>query len=143
MLATVVIAVLIIGAVAFVAYPFFVQTRTDEMLAQSSDPLFENLIVQRDATYSAIRELETDHAMSKLSDADYKSLRAKYETKAVSILQELDGYRIPQDSDDDDTIEAQVKAMRGTSQRKQCVKCNTRAQSNDRFCAKCGAPLKA
>jgi len=38
----------------------------------------------------AIKDLENDHAMGKLSDADYRTLRAKYETKAVAILQELD-----------------------------------------------------
>jgi len=38
----------------------------------------------------ALRELDFDYEMEKLSSADYKALRTKYEGKAVSVLKELE-----------------------------------------------------
>jgi rubrerythrin len=140
-MASIVIALVIVAAVAVVAYPFFARWRSEEgVLASGADVALENLIVQRDATYAAIRDLETDHAMGKLSDADYKAIRGKYEGKAVAILQELDAYRAGSASDDE-AIEQQVKRLRGETGAYKCPKCGTRARGNDRFCAKCGSAL--
>ena len=146
MLAT---AIMIVAALGIVAYPYFKTSRElDVSFASSTDPVVETLVVQRDATYAAIKDLEFDHAMSKLSDVDYKSLRAKYEAKAVAILQELDSAaaarkRNPRMTLTDESIEAQVHQLRGgASKVVLCVKCGARAAPSDRFCAKCGAPIK-
>jgi LSD1 subclass zinc finger protein len=144
------IALMIVIALAIVVYPYFKSSRElDVAFADLSDPMLENLVVQRDATYSAIKDLEFDHAMSKLSDADYKSLRSKLETKAVSILQELDGVvgasKPPEQSKrtpvSDDEIERRIQQMRGGAKKVRCAKCGTLGAANDRFCAKCGAPM--
>ena len=146
MLAT---AIMIVAAFGIVAYPYFKTSRElDVSFASTTDPVVETLVVQRDATYAAIKDLEFDHAMSKLSDADYKSLRAKYEAKAVAILQELDSVaaarkRNPRMTLTDESIELQVHQLRGgASKVVVCVKCGVRAAPSDRFCAKCGAPIK-
>ena len=144
---TIIIALVIIASVAAVAYPFFMQSPADDAaFTFAGDPAWENMVVQRDAAYSAIKDLELDNTMGKLSDADYKSLRAKYESKAVTILQELDGYHASKGAHaaGDDSIERQVQQMRGdAAKRARCPKCGTRAQLRDRFCAKCGAAIKA
>ncbi len=107
-MASIAIALVIIASVAFIGYPFFARWRADEtLLASSGDATMENLIVQRDATYAAIKDIESDHAMGKLSDLDYKTLRSKYEGKAVAILQELDGYHAATNEDDEEAIEQQ------------------------------------
>lgn len=146
MLAT---AIMIVAAFGIVAYPYFKTSRElDVSFASSTDPVVETLVVQRDATYAAIKDLEFDHAMSKLSDADYRSLRAKYEAKAVAILQELDSMaaarrRNPRMTLTDESIELQVHQLRGGASRAVvCGKCGVRAAPSDRFCAKCGAPIK-
>ncbi|MCL4395694.1 MAG: zinc ribbon domain-containing protein [Chloroflexi bacterium] len=140
------IALMIVGAIAFVAYPLFATARElDDSLAERTDPALESLVVQRDATYAAIKDLEFDHAMSKLSDADYRTLRSKYEAKAAATLQELDGLaetrwrrvRVPVN---DESIERQVQQLRG-ARRVRCAKCGTLAGPSDRFCARCGAPV--
>jgi hypothetical protein len=142
------IALMIVGAVAIVAYPYFKPANElDIAFNGASDPVLENLIVQRDATYAAIKDLEFDHAMSKLSDADYKSLRAKYETKAVAILQELDGMTSTQKRRahtalSDEAIEREVQQLRGgTAKTVRCANCGTPAGVRDRYCAKCGTPV--
>ena len=142
-------ALMIVAAFAIVVYPYFKNSRElDVTFASTTDPVVETLVVQRDATYAAIKDLEFDHAMNKLSDGDYKSLRSKLEVKAVSILQELDSMtaarkRNPHMTLTDELIEAQVHNLRGgTSKVVMCSKCGVRAAPSDRFCAKCGAPIK-
>lgn len=147
---TIAIALIIIAALAFVAYPMF--QRSDELdvaFVGLTDPVFENLVVQRDATYSAIKDLENDHAMGKLSDGDYRSLRIKYESKAVAILQELDGLKGSRHAYAESTltreqsIEEEVgRLRRASSGDGKCPKCSTAHAPDDVFCAKCGASLR-
>lgn len=147
---TVLIAVVAIGAIAFVAYPLFKRTEDlDVAFAGMMDPVWEHLVAQRDAMYSAIKDLEFDHAMAKLSDADYKTLRGKYESKAVAILQELDNLSAARQSGErtpltDDAIERQVAMLRRApiNESLKCPRCGTPHQAGDVFCAKCGMSLK-
>jgi hypothetical protein len=142
------IALIVVAALAIVAYPYFKPPRElDVSFASGTDPVLESLVVQRDATYAAIKDLEFDHAMNKLSDADYKSLRTKYEAKAVAILQELDSMtaahkRHPRAHLSDEAIEHQVQQLRGSAAKiVLCSHCGTRAAPGDKYCAKCGAPI--
>jgi hypothetical protein len=146
---TIAIALVFIGSIALVAYPLF--KRSDELdvaFVGLSDPVFENLVTQRDATYSAIKDLENDHSMGKLSDSDYRSLRAKYETKAVAILQELDAFAGSKSSSkpmpSDESIENEVARLRrgSASTSMNCPKCGTPHLADDVFCAKCGTSLR-
>lgn len=146
---TIAIAVMIVAAMGIVAWPYLNDGRgLDPAFAKTADPALENLVIQRDATYAAIKDLEFDHAMGKLSDADYGSMRAKYETKAVGILQELDQFkatqkRAPQPGESDAEIERQVKVLRrGTAAPTRCPKCGTPYGPDDAFCAKCGESLR-
>ncbi len=142
---TIAIALLIIAAVAIVAWPFFSETPEADWSATSSPDLaLENLVTRRDATYAAIKELESDHAMGKLSDQDYRVMRAKYETRAVGILQELDGLSATQSRpartyENGEVIEQQVRQLRKNPS---CPKCGTPHEPNDAFCAKCGTVLR-
>jgi len=45
---------------------------------------------EKTALYRALRELEFDHEAGHLSDADYQSLRERYETRAAALITELD-----------------------------------------------------
>ncbi|MEW5721387.1 MAG: zinc-ribbon domain-containing protein [Chloroflexota bacterium] len=144
------IAFMIVGAVAIVAYPLFKpSSELDAAFVGANDPVLEGLVSQRDAMYSAIKDLENDHATGKLSDADYRSLRTKYEAKAVAILQELDhavgskpgALRVR----DDDAVEREIARLRrgaATNGVLKCPKCGTPHVAEDVFCAKCGASLR-
>lgn len=149
---TVAIALIIVVAVAAVAWPFF--NRSDDaeaFLGGSTDPVVEGLVGQRDATYAAIKELEFDHETGKLSDTDYRSMRAKMETKAVSLLQELDARHVPAgrngeaSGDDDQVIEREIQRLRRAPRASgglACPKCGTAHTAGDAFCAKCGTSLR-
>ena len=146
---TLAIALVIIGSITLVAYPLFKRSEElDVAFVGLSDPVIENLVTQRDATYSAIKDLENDHTMGKLSDGDYRSLRAKYETKAVAILQELDGLGGSKSNGkaiaNDESIESEIARLRRASANTSlnCPKCGTPHIADDVFCAKCGSSLR-
>lgn len=145
------IAIMIVASIAIVAYPLFsTPSRRTPVLSTGLDVTLESLVVQRDSAYSAIKDLEFDHAMGKLSETDYKVMRAKYETRAVSILQQLDSAkpsvaRHAPSPDVDELIERQVKQIRRRSNGSgeiPCPKCGAPRAESDAFCGKCGISLR-
>lgn len=81
------IAVLVIGVIAFIAYPLFNPPRAEISDAPNA---LETLVAQRDSTYDAIRDLDFDYQMGKLSQADYTLLREKSKARAAQILKQID-----------------------------------------------------
>jgi len=161
------IALLVIGILLFIAYPLFSSRR--EKFAESASAL-DALIAQRDATYDALRDLDFDFQLGKLSKVDYDTWRDKYKARAAYILQQIDALAgTPPDSngkDADAQIEAQVAQLRRAKReigaraspktieneiarvralRKAggglCSKCGTPYHAGDKFCAKCGNKL--
>jgi ribosomal protein L40E len=86
-LESILIVLLVIGIIIFIAYPLF--ARSSEKLADAPDAL-ETLVAQRDSTYDAIRDLDFDFQLGKLSQNDYNALREKYKIRAAQILQHID-----------------------------------------------------
>ncbi len=83
----IVIAVIVVAVLAFIAYPLF--TQRIEQPGIAADAL-DSLIAQRDSAYDAIRDLDFDFQMGKLSQQDYESLRDKYKLRAAQLLQQID-----------------------------------------------------
>ncbi|MCI0548253.1 MAG: hypothetical protein L0027_13335, partial [Candidatus Rokubacteria bacterium] len=50
----------------------------------------QELLEQKRAALTAIREIEFDHEAGHLADADYRELRDSYEARAALVLAELD-----------------------------------------------------
>ncbi len=81
-----------LGAAIYVAWPLLVgKTRPEDYLGlESSEPVLQRLYFQRDATYSAMKELDFDLAMGNLSTQDHQQLQDRYKRKAVAILKRID-----------------------------------------------------
>lgn len=86
---------------------------------------------KRDAL-TALDDLESEHDLGKLSDADLVSLRHGYEAEALDALRQLDALR---HSEDDDEIEREIAALR---ERLRCPNCGA-ARTPGRPCERCGA----
>ena len=76
----------------------------------SENEELEELYSQRDATYSAIEELEFDVKSGILSNEDSDALKQSYKVKAVSILKEIDDKEKGTGLDED--IERQIQELR-------------------------------
>jgi hypothetical protein len=103
------IVIIIVAVIAFIAYPLFITRR--ESLAAPVNPL-EDLAAQRDSTYDAIRDLDFDYQLGKLSQTDYATLRDKYKMRAMQLLQQMDAMHGNDGADVDAEIESQVAQMR-------------------------------
>jgi hypothetical protein len=110
----------------------------------------------------AIKDLEFDHAMRKISDKDFAEMTARLRVRAAGLLRQLDagaGYRERIDQE----IAKRIGARPGSGVRDQgsgrrqdetsdpgsrvpdpvtmCSSCHTRNDADARFCKHCGAAL--
>ena len=161
------VLIIAIGAAIFIALPFF-KKRFEEVYKETdtSNPLEEKLRrlnFEKESLYSALKELDFDYSMGKLSKEDYNELEGKYKAQAVSVLREIDNILGKTDiASLDEEIEKEVRAIRELKltddeiekeilkSRKSrvletssliCSVCGNGYRSDDRFCSKCGASL--
>lgn len=88
MITTILTFALIAGVIGFVAYPLFrSKPRQERELGEQTRV---ELLAQKQETYQAIKELEFDRAMGKISSEDFQELNQVYKAQAASILQALD-----------------------------------------------------
>lgn len=157
-MSAIIIAVIALIAFGLALHPLFRQEPFAFVTADGLDPNLENLLSAREATYSAIKDLESDHAQGKLSDVDYQTLRGKYEAKALAILQQLDQLEMstaahakPIDAANatctqcGEPIGVHDKFCRrcGRVLAPACVFCGAAVKEGAKFCARCGAPIGA
>jgi hypothetical protein len=96
---------------------------------------------QHQAALLALRDLEFDHRTGKVMDDDYANLRASLLAQAAATLDTK-----PKLADDlNSLIEDAVRQRRSQPVKSEavnfCPKCGRKVQSDDRFCATCGATL--
>lgn len=82
-----------------------------------------------DEVLLALRDLEFDHRLGKVTDEDYGLLRTELMAQAAATLKQ-------ETPVSDDRIEAQVRARR---ERRPCPACGRPLHTVDRFCPACGA----
>lgn len=120
---------LVLAAVfAYIAYPILKPPR-EEIVASNA---IELLVAQRDAAYQAIRDLDFDFQLGKLSATDYESLRERQKSQAATVLQKIDALGAAPAVRTAPTREAKMF----------CTNCGTPRESDDKFCRKCGNKLK-
>ncbi len=158
-MSAILIAILAVAAISLAVSPLFQLDQVPARATAAIDPHVENLLSAREATYAAIKDLETDHAMGKLSDADYQNLRAKYEGKALTILRQLDAAQVASRerlvqrvaspggtcAQCGMPIAAGAKFCRvcGTSVAPVCASCGAPITADTKFCRQCGTPVAA
>jgi hypothetical protein len=140
-----------LGAGYWVGYPLLKPRKFDSPAEPSSTDSLGDLKVEKEEIYSAIKEMELDHKMGKLSQEDYHVLREKYRTKAIGSLQRMDELERKGGAPEgiEDEIEKEVSAIRGGRQqggsKKEkavfCTQCGKKRKPQDRFCSWCGAGL--
>jgi hypothetical protein len=159
-LTAVIMLSLLMGAVAFAALTMLrtigplVSPEEDRtvMLGGRTRAAFER---EKLLTLRAIKELEFDHAMKKVSDEDFREMSGRLRLRAARLIHELDaagGYRarIEQDlskrlgedtAPGGATASAQIAHGEGDGVRRACSACSTQNDPDARFCKACGARL--
>jgi len=113
---------------------------------------------EKAALLKALKELEFDHEMGKVSDADYRDIGGQYRARATRVMRQLDldssvvDYRELVERD----VKARVKdkstamespgakaAAKSKPSRPKCTKCSTENDADAEFCKRCGQALAA
>lgn len=99
----------------------------------------------RGQSLAALKELDFDRAMGKLSDADYASLRAAYTAEALAALREdptgVDADPARADADPAEALIAARSQARHGGAAATCTRCGPRAESDAIYCSECGGAL--
>lgn len=142
------LSVLLVVIVLFVlAYPIIQQGRGQAPIAASTlrEEALADLLAERDAAFQAIRDLQFDHEVGKLSDADLGLYEAQLKQGAAESLRRLDAWEAGVDRSLSQAIERQVRARRAALLQgsRPCPQCGRPVAADDAFCTACGASTRA
>ncbi len=154
MLEYIVIIGLIAGAGYWILYPLLKPDRYKATPVSRVTETILQLEVKKENAYAAIRELEFDFNMGKLSKADFDSLKSRYREDAVCLIEEIDklrsGHKVDEttpEADSDSQVEGKIIAWRKKKshapQSVFCVQCGTKVSDPGRFCHCCGERLES
>lgn len=97
-------------------------------------------------TLRSIKELEFDHAMGKVSSADFAEMRDRLRQRAVRLMTQLEGSAVYRAQIERDLAEATRAAGAGGASDAgrpggACAACGTANDADARFCKQCGTAL--
>ena len=102
---------------------------------------------EKQSLLKALKELDFDHQMGKVSDKDFAEIGTIYRGRAIRVMRQLDeagrDYEAMIASDLAKKMSA-VSAPPSSAPKpepEKCVKCGTRNDSDAEFCKKCGGKL--
>jgi hypothetical protein len=135
LVALVVGTVLAVAGLAVVLYPLFVESAPRRVergpaLAETSE---------RERAVDALREIEFDRETGKLSDTDYRELKATYTQEAVAAMRAEESAVVVAASATD-PAEAAVLAYRQRA--RECAQCGPRPEPDADYCSSCGKYLR-
>jgi rRNA maturation endonuclease Nob1 len=126
----------------FVVYPI-VQSRQRKTrgLGTLSNHTAQDLIERKETLYTAIKEIEFDYQVGKLSEDDFQQLRQQYKEEAVNLLKRIDQKQRKKSKPH--KRKAGPQQVRGADKEsvKYCWSCGTAISKHDKFCASCGSDL--
>lgn len=112
---------------------------------------------EKQALIKALKELEFDHQMGKVSERDFREISGTYRSRVVRVMRQLDAgefdYRTlverdlkarrAQGAQAAPSDERPVEKAAATAKRPVCAGCQTQNDADADFCKKCGARLSA
>lgn len=143
-----------LAAALFVAWPLVRNTASSRPAASDGQRERMELLVEKEHLLTALKEIDFDHEMGKLTDDDHQRLRADYRARAVALLKRLEGSA--SDAELEAAIEADVARVRAPSRddageaivsppsgggARFCAACGSGLGAGAGFCAACGSPV--
>jgi hypothetical protein len=147
---TLVVAALIsVGAVLWSLWPLLQPGRAHLVL---EDDRLTDLLARKDAALTAIKDLEFDYRVGKMSEEDFQRVNERLRRQAIGLMEQLDKVA-PESAMLDAELEAQILKLRKTrAQAAPAATMPVRAaapvngpvtlRTPTRFCTSCGHPLE-
>lgn len=149
------LSIVLIGVASYLAaLPILRQARQfpdGNITVSSEQERLDELVSQRESAFQALRELNFDHRVGKVTDDDFTAFEMGLKQAAADALRALDEWESEADDELDRALEQAVSTRRqalagpqsaGRSDRV-CAACGRPALAEDRFCGGCGAALDA
>lgn len=147
---TVIVAALIsLLAIYFAVSPLFKAGRASLVL---EDDKVVELLGRKDSVLQAIKDLEFDYQVGKISQEDYERLDQRLRRQAIGLLQQIEKVA-PASASLDEELETIIAQFRQTSRASTPVTNGVPALSSPatqatvgqsaRFCTQCGKPVEA
>ena len=144
---------LFLGAVYWIIRPLLHPEQLQDALAPALKERIAQITLQKEATYSTIKELEFDFSMGKLSEEDFEALKKQYKLDALKYMEEIDQLqaskngitRGPEKRPKDETEKDKSTPIKTGLPLKTdifCTQCGEKADPRDAFCSNCGYELK-
>lgn len=138
---TLILFSIILGGVWYVARPLF-RKQTASQGGDRIDGRLGDLYTQRDNILKAIKDIEFDRLMGKISEEDFTEMSSTYRRAGLSLLRDIDSQGGGYDGSESGYEES--KTLREQHQEgaaRFCSACGASAGIQDRFCGQCGAHL--
>lgn len=120
--------VLVIATALFVGYPLW--QKSARAANFKSNHQAEDWQARKEEIYAAIRDIDFDYRMGKLSQEDYSTLREQYKGEAINLMKKIDAL----------ALGARPAKGKKTAS-KFCHNCGEPAGAGDKFCTACGESL--
>ena len=132
-----------VGAVLLVVYPIIVRSRSAQSAASLAQEELDELLARRDAVFQALRDLNFDHRVGKITDDDFAVFQANLKETAAETLKTLDKWETEASISLDAALERTIAARQAAllSGGRSCPDCGRPAATDDKFCAACGKAL--
>ncbi len=130
---TIVEVLLALAVMAVIGYPLYVKPSLAEGDVDEGDNLHK-LVSAKEAAFVALKDLEFDYKTGKIDEADYATLKSRYEAEAVNVMKRLDN-AVKGKS-------AESSGKHTAAKARYCSGCGKKIEEGDRFCAACGQPVK-
>lgn len=134
------------AALAYVLWPLL-RREAPPMLLEN-DRLTE-LMGRKDAVLRAIKDLEFDYQVGKVSEEDFHRFNQELRRQAIRLIQQIE-QEAPQVTSLDERLEAEIARLRrtradeasapATISARYCTHCGHPLEADHRFCAHCGQP---
>ena len=92
----------------------------------------EGLLREKALTLRSIKELEFDHAMGKISDADFQDMSSRLRARALVLMEELQRVQVAE------TRSRASHSQSAPTPARACADCGTAYDADARFCKQCG-----
>ncbi len=147
---TLLVAILLSAtALAFVLWPLL--RREPPPMLLENDRLTE-LLGRKDAVLQAIKDLEFDYQVGKVSEEDFHRFNQELRRQAIRLIQQIE-HEAPQVASLDERLEAEIARLRRTRadgdtpassppppSTRYCTHCGQPLEASHRFCSHCGQP---
>ncbi len=116
------ITLIVLGITIFICYPFFTKTGSENLFEEDKKNYTEKrksdlqlLEENKLELYSAIKEIEFDHGLGKLTDEDYKELRESYIYEAAKVVRKIEELSHKNNLSIEDKIEQEIRNSKNIS----------------------------